>query len=301
MERLGGEVRLNAKPGEGTVFTLRLPLSMSTLRCLLVRVSGRVMAIPASNVNKVILCSPNDLKRVGGGDVIVYRDQNVAHVSLADLLQLSSSPLPKGNTSVIVIISFGERRVAFQVDDIIEYAQLILRPLGDLLERVSYISGVSLLGTGEIALVLNPADMVRASGGKNIRRAVHRSANEAKAATRILVVDDSMATRTLEKTLLEAAGYSVMTASDGFKALDVINSKKCDIVITDIQMPNMDGLSLTRTIKTQYRFLQLPVILVSSLGSDDDKARGLESGADAYIVKKDLSQKELVATIEQLL
>ena len=301
MESLGGEVRLSGEVGKGTVFTLRLPLSMSTLRCLLARVSGRVMAIPASNVEKVILSAPNDLKQVGGGDVVTYRGQNITHMSLSDLLQLSQSVRTRTETRVLVIVTFGERRVAFQVDDIIEYTQLILRPLGDLLERVSYVSGVSLLGTGEIALVLNPSDMVRASGGNVIRRVRQTATVTEKTAARILVVDDSMATRTLEKTLLESAGYTVMTASDGYKALDVINSQKCDLIVTDIQMPNMDGLSLTRVIKTQYRFLQIPVILVSSLGSDEDKARGLESGADAYIVKKDLSQKELVDTIEQLL
>lgn len=301
MERLGGEVRLTGQLGTGTVFTLRLPLSMSTLRCLLIRVSGRVMALPASNVEKVLLVQSGDMKRIGGGDVISYQDQNIAHMSLADLLQLSTSVRTVNETHILVVVSFGERRVAFQVDDIIEYTQLILRPLGDLLERVSYISGVSLLGTGEIALVLNPSDLVRASGGKVIRKVKVAQGKSEKISARILVVDDSMATRTLEKTLLESAGYTVMTASDGYKAIDVINSQKCDLVVTDIQMPNMDGLTLTRMVKSQYRFLQLPVILVSSMGSDEDKARGLEAGADAYIVKKDLSQKELVDTIEQLL
>jgi two-component system, chemotaxis family, sensor kinase CheA len=301
MESLGGEVRLSGEVGQGTVFTLRLPLSMSTLRCLLVKVSGRVMAIPASNVDKVILVQSDELRQVGGGDIVYYREQNIALMSLSDLLQLSTSIRTKHETRILVIVSFGERRVAFQIDDIIEYTQLILRPLGDLLERVSYISGISLLGTGEIALVLNPSDLVRASGGSVVRRNLMEASATEKPSARILVVDDSMATRTLEKTLLESAGYTVMTASDGYKALDVINSRKCDLIITDIQMPNMDGLSLTRVVKTQYRFLQLPVILVSSLGSDEDKARGLESGADAYIVKKDLSQKELVEIIEQLL
>ena len=301
MERLGGEVRLTGQLGSGTVFTLRLPLSMSTLRCLLIRVSGRVMALPASNVEKVLLIQTKDMKRVGGGEVISYQGQNIAHMSLADLLQLSASVRAVNETRILVVVSFGERRVAFQVDDIIEYTQLILRPLGDLLERVSYISGVSLLGTGEIALVLNPSDLVRASGGKVIRKVKVAKGKSEKISARILVVDDSMATRTLEKTLLESAGYTVMTASDGYKAIDVINSQKCDLIVTDIQMPNMDGLTLTRMVKTQYRFLQLPVILVSSMGSDEDKARGLEAGADAYIVKKDLSQKELVDTIEQLL
>ncbi len=304
MERLGGEVRLNSQMGRGTEFNLRLPLSMSTLRCLLFKVSGRIMAIPASNIEKVILGTDSETKQIGGGDVITFKGVNIPMGSLSDLLHLSATDMSqKTENRIIVIISFGERRFSFQVDDIIEYAQIILRPLGDLLERVSYISGITLLGTGELALVLNPSDLVRAAGSTYSKRTMSLSDNldETSTSARILVVDDSMATRTLEKTLLESAGYTVLTASDGYKALDVINTDKIDIVITDIQMPNMNGLELTRTLKTQYRFLQLPVVLVSSLGSDEDKARGLDIGADAYIVKRELSQKELVDTIEQLL
>jgi two-component system chemotaxis sensor kinase CheA len=304
MERLGGEVRLDSHVGKGTVFSLRLPLSMSTLRCLLTRVSGRIMAIPASNVEKVLIQGEEDVKEIGGGYVITYKGQNVPLGSLSDLLHLARpSPISRQNTRIVTIISFGERRFAFTIDDIVEYAQVILRPLGDLLERVPYVSGISLLGTGELALVLNPSDLVRASGSAYIKRTREQDSDKSfqKYAACILVVDDSMATRTLEKSLLESAGYNVVTASDGYKALEVLNDKKIDLIITDIQMPNMNGLDLTRTVKTQYRFLQLPVILVSALGSDEDKARGLEIGADAYIVKKELSQKELVDTIEQLL
>jgi two-component system chemotaxis sensor kinase CheA len=300
MERLGGEVRISSKLGKGTAFSLRLPLSMSTLRCLLVRVSNRVMAIPASNVDKVILHNAAEIQNVGGGEVVIYNNQNIALSKLGDLLHMPVVSRKKGAQRMIVIVSFGERRVAFDVDDIVEYAQLILRPLGDLLERVSYVSGVSLLGTGEVALVLNPSDLVRATGQKTVPRNIEPT-KEKRIGASILIVDDSMTTRTLEKTILEGAGYTVMTASDGYQALDIIGSKKCDLVVTDIQMPNMDGLTLTRNIKTQYRYLQLPVILVSSMGSDEDKAKGLESGADAYIVKMDLSQRELVETIEQLL
>lgn len=300
MERLGGEVRINGRPGKGTTFSLRLPLSMSTLRCLLIRVSGRVMAIPASNVEKVVLQGAASIQRVGGGEVVIFNNQNISLTRLSDLLHMMTSARPKMGQRVVVLVTFGERRVAFEVDDIVEYAQLILRPLGDLLERVAFVSGVSLLGSGEIALVLNPSDLVRATGQKTVVR-VEDEPKDKRTTAVILVVDDSMTTRTLEKTLLEAAGYTVLTASDGYQALDIIGSKKCDMVVTDIQMPNMDGLTLTKNIKTQYRFLQIPVILVSSMGSDEDKAKGLESGADAYIVKKDLSQRELIETIEQLL
>lgn len=300
MDRLGGEVRTNGRPGKGTAFSLRLPLSMSTLRCLLVRSAGRVMAIPAANVEKVILQKSADIHQVGGGEVVVFNNRNIALTKLSSLLRLATFGRMNGGTRTIVLVTFGERCVAFEVDDIVEYAQLILRPLGYLLERASFVSGVSLLASGEIALVLNPSDLVRAAGQKASSRGQDESPESHRAAT-ILVVDDSMAARTFEKTLLEAAGYTVLTAMDGYQALDIVGARKCDLVVTDIQMPNMDGLTLARNIKTRFSFLHIPVILVSSLGSDEDKASGLESGADAYIVKKDLTQKELLKTIEQLL
>ncbi len=304
VERLGGEVRLESRVNEGTAITLRMPLAMSTVRCLLLRIAGRVLAIPASNVEKVIVPTAENTKVIGGGEVIDYKDQNIPFGSLGDLLGLASkTEAAPDSARIAVIISFGERRFAFAIEELIEYTQLILKPLGDLLERVPNISGISLLGSGEIALVLNPSDLVRAAGGvrKETSQPIFQKLDETLEAARVLVVDDSIATRTLEKTLLESAGFSVLTASDGYKALDVLASNRCDLVVSDVQMPNMDGFELARTIKSRSQFAHLPVILVTSLGSDEDKARGLAAGADAYIVKKELTQGELVDTIHQLL
>ncbi len=306
VERLGGEVRLESNLGEGTAITLRLPLAMSTIRCLLLKDSGRVLAIPASNVDKVIVPKSEDIKLLGGGEVITYQGENIPLGSLGEILGLKSgiAGSSKGER-LVMMISFGDRRFAFTIDELLEYTQLILKPLGDLLERVANISGTSMLGTGEIALVLNPADLVRAAGGGvrlSTAKPIFPSEVEATDLVgRVLVVDDSIATRTLEKTLLESAGYTVLTASDGYKALDVLATNRCDVVISDVQMPNMDGIELTHTIKSRPQFSHLPVILITSLGSDEDKARGLAAGADAYIVKKELTQSELVETIGQLL
>ena len=169
------------------------------------------------------------------------------------------------------------------------------------MERVPNVYGLSLLGTGEMALVLNPGDLLRSNTGGRDSHKLTRSGTEPLQSRKILVVDDSMATRTLEKTLLEAAGFAVVTASDGYQAIQVLSAGKYDLVISDIQMPNMDGLELTRTMKSRAELMHLPIISVSALGSDQDKSNGMAAGADAYIVKKDLSQADLVDTINQLL
>jgi two-component system chemotaxis sensor kinase CheA len=304
VERLGGEVRLETDPGVGTTITLRLPLAMSTVRCLLVSVAGRPVAIPAANVEKVLALRADAIQRLGGGEVIEVGGQHVPLGPLAETLGLQDLAGGAGaRMPVAALVRFGERRFAFGVDEVIEYGQLVLKPLGDLLERVPCISGISLLGTGRLALVLSPGDLIRAAGGVSREKAgeTFRLPEEAAGPRTILVTDDSIATRTLVQTLLESAGFRVLTAADGYKALDLLGRRHVDLVVTDVQMPNLDGLELTRTIKTRSALRHLPVVLVTSLGSDADKTAGMSAGADAYVVKKDLNRGELLATIRQLL
>jgi chemotaxis protein histidine kinase CheA len=303
IERLGGEVRLESAPGRGTAITLRLPLAMSTIRCLLVRVTGKPMALPASNVEKVVVVRTGEIRELGGAKQFVYEDRNVPFDTLADVLGLGGIAHhdTESDSRLAAVVRFGDRITAFGIDEIIEYSQLTLKPLGDLLERVPNISGISLLGTGELALVLNPGDLVRSAGGATTARGATTQLPTETGPPTILVVDDSIATRTLEKTLLESAGFRVLTATDGYKALDLLAARQVELVITDIQMPNMDGIELTQVIKSRPTMSHLPVVLVTSMGSSTDKARGMAAGADAYVVKKELTQAELIDTINQLL
>ncbi len=304
IESLGGEVRINSASGEGTAVTLRLPLAMSTIKCLLFKVAQRIMAIPAYNIERVVMLGPDESRRLAGDDVVVYKGKNLPLRSIGTILGLTSNV---GNgaeySRIAIIVVLGERRVAFLIDEVVEYAQLILKPLGDLLERVANVYGISLLGTGELALVLNPGDLVRTAAGGRVRaiRQMVRQDPAVSQSTRILVVDDSITTRALEKSLLEAAGFEVVAVSDGYQALQALSAERFALVITDIQMPNMNGLELTKTIKSRAKLMHLPVILLSALGSDQDKKNGMAAGADAYIVKKDLTQADLVETIDQLL
>ncbi|MBN1653194.1 MAG: response regulator [Deltaproteobacteria bacterium] len=304
VESLGGEVRLSSVAGEGTALTLRLPLAMSTIRCLLFRVAQRIMAIPAYNVEKVIAPRPDESRRLAGDDVLIHKGKNLPIRSIGEILGLTENLDASHKTSrVAIIVVFGERRVAFLVDELVEYAQLILKPLGDLLERVPNVYGISLLATGELALVLNPGDLVRAVVVDRVNDSgrAPRKDLEPSQSRRILVVDDSITTRALEKSFLEGAGFEVVAVADGYQALQALSSERFSLIIADIQMPNMDGLDLTKTIKSRADLAHLPVILVSALSSDQDKKNGMAAGADAYIVKKELTQRDLLDTIDQLL
>jgi two-component system chemotaxis sensor kinase CheA len=199
------------------------------------------------------------------------------------------------------------RQMAFIIDELVGEQEVVIKDLGKQLVRVVGVSGATVMGSGEVVLVLNAGDLMKLA----TRRARHSVLEMLQskivpemeqAHKRILVVDDSITTRTLEKNILEAAGYQVWIATDGFEALEWIRtSERPDLVVTDIVMPRMDGFELTRQIKGDEKTANLPVILVTSLDSAEDKERGIEVQADAYIVKSSFDQVNLLETIEQLI
>lgn len=176
--------------------------------------------------------------------------------------------------------------------------------------QVRYMAGATVLPDKTVALIVNTADLMKIFMEDDLAPAVSLKANapetqEPKVASQfqknhILVVDDSITTRTLEKNILEVAGFSVQTARDGLEALEFLKHDHFDLVITDVEMPIMDGYQLTREIKQNPHLAELPVVVVTSLGSDEDKAKGLQAGADAYIVKNSFDQQSLLTTIRQL-
>ena len=241
---------------------------------------------------------------VGGGDVLVIDDEQIPITTFEEILYPNKNieALDRDEARFAAIVRFGNRRYAFGFDRIFEYTQLVIKPLGDLLERVPNVSGLALLGTGKLCLVLNPSDLIRSASGTfaHTRLPVQEHVTKQRAKT-ILVVDDSIAIRTMQQTLLESAGFTVLLATDGLKALQTMGNHEVDLVISDVQMPNMDGFELTRAIRSRKKLNAIPVVLVTSLGSSEDISAGMEAGADAHIVKKELNRTELLATIGQLL
>jgi two-component system chemotaxis sensor kinase CheA len=205
-----------------------------------------------------------------------------------------------------ILLPQGERAVALLADRLIDETEVVVKALGAPLARVRHVGGAAVLGTGAVVVILNPGDLIKSALG-NIE-ASPRAHNTDKEAARtstsrrhVLVVDDSVMTRTLERTILEAAGYSVVVATDGVQALELLTEHQIDIIVSDVEMPRMDGLALTSAVRQDERWPNLPIVLVTSLDAPEQVEHGAAAGADAYIVKGRFDQNDLLNTIGRLL
>ena len=308
VEGLRGRIALDSKPGRGTRFTLVLPVALTTSRGLVVQVAGQLFAIPVQSIDRIAHIRLADIQMVSGQQTILYGEHSLNLVHLADVLGMAriNNPRP-GEQLPVVILSSSGRSVAFVVDALVDEQEVVVKSLGRQIARVGGVAGASLMGSGEVLLVLNVADLLKLAWREEHRPILTQVEPEEagtimRAKNNILVVDDSITTRTLEKNILEASGYNVRLALDGQEAFNILmTSELPDLVISDVQMPRMDGFALAARIKKEPRTAQLPVILVTSLESPEDKAKGVEAGADAYIVKRSFDQVNLLETIAQLI
>jgi len=298
VERLGGSVSVDSSPGQGTAVTMTLPASIATFRGLLVRAGDGLVLLPIEAVERALRVTVADMGRVGGMDVLRWEGGVVPAGSLAAILgRGAASGEARGPRHCLIVASGGEQG-ALLVDEVVGEREVLVKELEAPLVRVRHVAGAGLLGGGELALILRPGDLLRA-----LREAlpVERvlPAEEAAPAA-ILVVDDSITTRTMEKSLFEAAGYRVQTASDGAEAWAVLKSEPFDLVVSDVDMPRVNGFDLTARIRSDPRLASLPVVLVTALESREDKERGIEVGANAYVIKSGFDQSKLLEIIRRL-
>jgi two-component system, chemotaxis family, sensor kinase CheA len=306
VERLKGTIDVQSTPGQGCTLRVQLGTTLATANVLLVKTSGQTYALPVEFVQTAYLVQPDDLFSLEGHNTILYEHQPISVVWLADLLGLTRAER-QGRRLSCIILQAGQERLGIFVDALVDQQDVVLKPQSQLLKRVRYISGATILGTGEVCMVLNPQDLI----GAVRQRASHQSVPQgvktsvARPATarpkRILLVEDSIATRTQEKRILESAGYEVVTAVDGVDGFNKLQLRDFDAVISDVQMPNLDGLGLTQRIRQHREYSELPVVLVTTLASEDDRRRGAEAGANAYIPKGSFSQGILFETLDRLI
>ncbi len=302
IEELHGTLEVSFTVGLGTTFTMNLPLTLASSRGLLVKAGGQIFALPLSTVERMLHLKGQTITNLKGRAAITYQQKPLALAWLADLLELPQGQRDPDQLTV-VIVAIAEKRLGIVVEDLVGEQEIVLKSLGKQLARVGGIAGATVLGSGQVILMLHPADLIKLAARTPARRATPSDGNqlESNRQKTVLVVDDSITTRTLEKNILEAAGYEVKLAIDGEQALAVLVTDGLpDLIVSDINMPRLDGFGLTQRIRQDERYADIPVILVTSLDSPADKARGIEVGADAYIVKSSFDQNNLLETIEQL-
>lgn len=298
MSRVRGTATVTWEAGKGTSFTLQCPLTLAAIRAVLVRSGVQVLAIPTSNVEQLVRVRRADVRRTEGREVILTETEPMPLVSLAMILGPPFVPGTMSDIFPALIVAAGDRKVAFLVDAVETEEELVVRPIARGRSAMPHVSGGALQGSGALVLVLNPVSLVHeALGARFGALAISTQARR----WRILVADDSMTTRALEQSVLEAAGFEVATAVDGADAWRQLLESGTDLLVSDIEMPNMDGLTLTRTVRTSERFANLPVVLVTSLDTPEARERGLAAGADAYVGKASAGQAGLLATVRELL
>ncbi|RMG37623.1 MAG: response regulator [Planctomycetota bacterium] len=303
LERLGGTISVQSELGLGTRFTLSVPLSLATVEALLVRVGGQVFAIPIPAACRLLRARRDALARIRGRQMLRVAEAYIPVVRLSDVLRMSGTRGPGdiGERGLLtVVVQAGEQSVGLVVDEVLADREVVVKSFGKRIRSLKFYAGATLLPDGSVGLVLNPATIVR-----TIREGMQGSAlvgeeHNPRTPRRLLVVEDSVTTRALMKGILESAGYEVTTAVDGRDAWERLQQAPFDLVVSDVDMPRMDGFELTRTIRATAEMQSLPVVLVTSRATEEDKRRGVEAGANAYLTKSEFDQSEVLEIIRRL-
>lgn len=306
LEQIHGFIQVETRLGVGTSFVLMLPITLTTSQVLLVRVVGETVALPMINVERILHVNVVKVGNIEGHSAIYAEGRPMPLVSLANVLNLPEmeQPLPPDAKIPVVILSVAEKRIALRTSGFLSTQQVVVKSLGGQLRRVRNVAGAAILGDGQLVTILNVSDLMKSLHGKSFASLGLPIVTKEARRWRVLLADDSITTRTLEKHILENAGYEVLTAADGQEAWKLIcqNEKGLpDLVVSDVNMPRMDGFALTQSIKGDSSYARVPVVLVTSLESPQDRLHGMESGADAYIIKSTFDQRELLQTIERLI
>ncbi len=305
-ERLKGTVHFESSPDRGCSIRVQLPLTLVTSRVMIVAVSGIKYAVSVEHVQTTCLMNLKDAFTIKGRRTIVFDKAPVPVAGLADLLGLKERDTPikrrdqRPEKLPCVIVSAGDNSLGLLVDELLDEQEVVLKQYSAIVKRARNISGSTILGTGEVCLVLNPFDLIKTFKKIAGPSLGEKPAGEAESRQRILVAEDSMTVRTQMKRILEGAGYDVTVAVDGLDAYGKLAEGPYDALISDIMMPKMDGLALTGKLRQDKRYREMPVILVTSLASDLDRRRGMEAGANAYITKPSFDQKALLETLRRL-
>jgi two-component system chemotaxis sensor kinase CheA len=295
--RLGGRIEFFTDAGKGAQFKLCLPLTLAASRGLLVSAGKEVYCVPLTAVDEVVSIEPSQVGMAQGQLVLEWRRQAVSFIQLQDLL--TSRPAVRPETKLFaIVIAISDRRLALGVEELMGQEEVVVKGLAPGTPHLPFVAGATSLADGRLVTVLEPSALVDAAAKSS---AVGRMSRQSERPATVLVADDSLTTRMMISSVLDRAGYRTLLAQDGANAYRILMQEKVDLVVSDVEMPVLDGFSLVRQIRGSPSLASLPVILVTSLGSGEDRARGAEAGADGYVVKKDFDPGAFLSMVVDFL
>ena len=306
VEDLGGSVAIHTTLGEGTAFVMTLPVTLGVMRCLVARVGEERYALPTAHVVETFDLGSVTAHTVAGASVVL---RHGIQVPVADLGQAVGAPGQRApRAAVVVRYGSAEEQLAWAVDALESELELVVKDLGGFLGRLRHITGATLDGEGGVVLLLDVRELALSALGRGAAHAPELAGGPDRpdeaaipgARPRVLVVEDSVGVRELQRVILEGAGYDVQTAVDGADGASRLAGAPFDLVLSDVEMPGMDGFTLTRTIRRTRGWEDVPVVIMTSRGGDADKRAGLDAGASAYLLKSDFDQAELISTVRRL-
>ncbi len=304
IENLNGEVTVESIENKGTKFRLILPITTATIGGLIVKECEQLFVIPSIYIDNALRLKKSEVKSIENRNVFKFSEQFIPLVKLSEILKLQRKAKLNGSDEnlKVIVLNSQQKKVGLQVDDVVNEQEIIVKELGSQLKRVRNIYGAATIGSRELILILNVPDLIKSTiAAPELYKATPVLEEEERKHKRVLVVEDSITARTLLRGILESSGFDVRTAVDGLDAITTLKGESFDLVISDIDMPNMNGFMLTEKIRADNKLSDLPVILVTSLDSRSDRERGIDVGANAYIVKSSFDESNLIDVIKRLI
>lgn len=300
-----GTVRIEHTPGRGTKFILQLPLTLSVVRSLIVEIAGEPYALPLASLSRTLALPQEDIDMLEGRPHFTLDGKQIGLVSAQQVL-CGTQPVGTSGDQPVVVFGDGEARYGLAVDKFLGERMLVVQPLDARLGKLPNIAAGALTEDGSPLLIIDTADLVRSIAkavvmGSLERLPMRAAQSSGRGRKRLLVVDDSLTVRELERKLLAARGYDVSVAIDGMDGWNAVRSETFDMVITDVDMPRMDGIELVTLIKRDPRTAELPVMIVSYKDREEDRQRGLDAGADYYLAKGSFHDDTLLRAVVDLI
>jgi two-component system sensor histidine kinase and response regulator WspE len=305
VKEVGGRLRVSSRKGHGTSFQVELPLTLSVVRTLLVEIGGEPYAFPLARIDRALKLPRERIESLQGRQHFVLGEERIGLVAAHQVLNLDASPPLSGDASVIVL---GDKaaRYGLLIDRFLGERELVVRTLDPRLGKLKNISSAALMPDGSPALIVDVDDLKRSiealASSQRLSRVTSETGAEAvKKRKHVLVVDDSLTVRELERKLLDGRGYAVDVAVDGMDGWNAVRTGHYDLVVTDVDMPRLDGIELLKLIRKDSRLQSLPVMIVSYKDRQEDRSRGLEAGADYYLTKASFHDETLLQVVADLI